>query len=314
MTRPLSIDQPEASVRLGLVQHACPVDTLDNPARNLQTAVAMIRDAAAKGAQIIATQELFNLPYFAQVENSACFDLAEPIPGPTTATLCALARELGVQITASLFEKRAQGVFHNTSVMIGRDGALMGKYRKMHIPDDPCFFEKFYFTPGDAPAPAPGSAWGDSAWQVQEGPFARTGMLVCWDQWFPEAARLTALRGAQVLFYPTAIGFLDGESSTDQRQQREAWVVMQRSHAIANGVYVAAINRVGSEDRLRFWGTSMVIDPFGVVLAEAPVDQPAVLIVDCPLRRIDHVRQGWPFLRDRRIDAYGDLARRYIDR
>ena len=286
-----------ASVRLGLVQHACSPDK----AANVDTACAMIRDAAGRGATLIATQELFASRYFCQVEDESRFELAEPIPGPTSQRLCALAKELGVEITASLFEKRAAGVYHNTSIMIDQGGEIVGKYRKMHIPDDPRFYEKYYFTPGDL------------GFQTQQMNRVRTGMLVCWDQWFPEAARLTAMRGAEVLFYPTAIGWYHGETEFDKAQQREAWRTIQRSHAIANGVYVAAINRVGTEDDLTFWGGSFVCDPGGVVIAEASDSEPDILVVDCDLSRIEELRRGWPFLRDRRIDAYEPITKRLLD-
>ncbi|MEX2671845.1 MAG: carbon-nitrogen hydrolase [Phycisphaeraceae bacterium] len=293
------------TLTLGLVQHASP--GLDDTARqrNLDHCCDMIRDAASKGAQLVATQELFLTEYFCQIEDEARFNLAEPIPGPTTQRLGELAKELGIEITASLFEKRAAGVYHNTSVMIGRDGRIIDRYRKMHIPDDPRFYEKYYFTPGDPP--------GSLGWRAQQTTHAKTGMLICWDQWFPEAARLTAMHGAQVIFYPTAIGWFHGETDFDRQQQREAWQVMQRSHAIANGVFVAAINRVGTEGDLTFWGRSFVCDPGGVVLAEAPANDEAVLVVECDLNRIEALRRGWPFLRDRRIDAYQPLTQRLLD-
>lgn len=287
-------------VRLGLVQHACDPD----PAKNFDKAEALIREAAAKGAHIVATQELFLSRYFCQTEDERNFALAEPIPGERTGRLCALAKELGIELTASLFEKRAQGMYHNTSVMISTAGEIIGKYRKMHIPDDPRFYEKYYFTPGDA----------DSiGWQTQQTRRATTGMLICWDQWFPEAARLTALRGAQVLFYPTAIGWYHGETPEDRKQQKEAWQTIQRAHAIANGVYVVAINRVGTEDDLLFWGSSFVTDPGGTIIAQADEKNEQVLMVDCDLSRIQTIRHGWPFLRDRRVDAYGQLTRRLVD-
>ena len=290
---------PQSTViKLGLIQHACGPDK----AANVAKCCDMIREAAGKGATLIATQELFASTYFCQIEDETRFGLAEAVPGgPTALQLTSLAKELGVTITASLFEKRAPGLYHNTSIMIGPDGELLGKYRKMHIPDDPRFYEKYYFTPGDI------------GWQVQDVPGARTGMLVCWDQWYPEAARLTALRGAQVLFYPTAIGWFHGETDFDRHQQREAWHTIQRAHAIANGVFVAAINRVGTEEDLTFWGGSFIADPGGVILAEASPDKEEVLIAECDLARIDQIRQGWPFFRDRRIDAYADLTRRFID-
>jgi N-carbamoylputrescine amidase len=284
-------------VKVGLVQHACSPDKQTN----VDKACAMIRDAAGKGAQIVATPELFASQYFPQVEGEAGFLLAEPLPGPTSTRMCELAKELRIYLTVSLFEKRAPGLFHNTSLMINPKGEVISTYRKMHIPDDPRFFEKYYFTPGDI------------GWQVQDTEHARTGMLVCWDQWYPEAARLTALRGAQILFYPTAIGWYHGETPEDAAQQREAWRIIQRSHAIANGVFVVAINRIGVEGDLKFWGSSFVADPGGSILIEAGQDEEAVLIAECDLSRMDAIRQGWPFLRDRRIDAYGEITKRYID-
>ncbi len=325
------------SIKLGLIQHAAPVGATRE--QNLAKAVAMIRDAASQGAQLIATQELFTASYFPQVQDESRFDLAEEIPGPTSTTLCALAKELGVEITASLFEKRAPGVYHNTSLMIGHTGQIVGQYRKMHIPDDPRFYEKYYFTPGDAPAPAPGLAPATASHQVNTRPnaepkrsedsatraqphgfavqhmrHATTGMLVCWDQWFPEAARLTAMRGAEILFYPTAIGWHKEEADDENQRQRESWQIIQRSHAIANGVFVAAINRVGTEDDLTFWGSSFVVDPGGQVIAQASADKEEVLIAECDLSLIEQTRRGWPFLRDRRVDAYTGLLQRMIDR
>ena len=328
-------------IKLGLIQHACPVDATRE--QNLARAVALIREAAGKGAQLIATQELFTGCYFPQVEDDARFDLAEPVPGPTCDTLCKLADELGVEITASLFEKRAPGLYHNTSVMIDTRGKLVGKYRKMHIPDDPRFYEKYYFTPGDtktgsdpvyprastsganaAPERSEGAGTTSGGgggipgpdpdgFDVQHMSRATTGMLVCWDQWFPEAARLTALRGAQVLFYPTAIGWYHEEPDDEKPRQRDAWQTMQRSHAIANGVFVAAINRVGTENDLTFWGHSFVADPGGRIIAQASGDKEQALIADCDLAQIEKTRRNWPFLRDRRIDAYGGLLKRMID-
>ncbi|WP_428390144.1 carbon-nitrogen hydrolase [Mucisphaera sp.] len=286
---------------MGLVQHACPVDA--SPDQNLAHAFEMIREAAGRGADLVATQELFTGHYFPQVEDPEHFGLAETIPGPTTGVLCELAKELRIEISASLFERRAPGLFHNTSVMISPGGEIVGTYRKMHIPDDPRFYEKYYFTPGDAP----------DGFRVQSTRFVKTGMLVCWDQWYPEAARLTALRGAEILFYPTAIGWHKEEDDGENQRQRESWQIMQRSHAIANGVYVAAINRTGVEGDLTFWGSSFIADPGGAVIAEAPVDQEAVLVAECDLTKIQESRIGWPFLRDRRVDAYGDLIRRMLD-
>lgn len=286
-------------VRLGLVQHASPPDV--SAKTILDKTCKMITDAAKQGAQIVATQELFLTHYFCQVEDESRFALAESIPGPTSTRLCSLAKKLKVYITASLFEKRAPGLYHNTSIMISDKGEIVGKYRKMHIPDDPRFFEKYYFTPGDL------------GFKAHATPWAQTGMLVCWDQWYPEAARLTALRGAQVLFYPTAIGWYHKETDFDRKQQKEAWQTIQRAHAIANGVFVAAINRIGVEDDLQFWGGSFVADPGGVIIAQASDDKEEVLMADCDLGRMDEIRQGWPFLRDRRIDAYEQITRRYID-
>jgi N-carbamoylputrescine amidase len=272
---------------------------------NLGTAVAGIRDAAARGAQVVCLPELFRTPYFCQREDAALFDLAEPIPGPTSEALARVARELGVVVVASLFERRAAGVYHNTAVVLEADGSERGRYRKMHIPDDPLFYEKFYFTPGDL---------GFTAFDTAVG---RIGTLVCWDQWYPEAARLTALAGADVLFYPTAIGWHPREKAQCGEAQVTAWQVMQRAHAIANGVYVAAVNRVGHEGPrdggIEFWGASFVSDPFGVVLAEAPRDGEAVLVVDCDRAHQEDVRRNWPFLRDRRIDAYAPITKRLLD-
>ena len=338
------------SIKLGLIQHACPVNATRE--QNLAKAVDMIRDAAGQGAQLIATQELFTGSYFPQVQDDTRFDLAEPVPGPTSQTLSDLAKELSVEITASLFEKRAPGVYHNTSVMIDPTGSILGKYRKMHIPDDPRFYEKYYFTPGDAPEKTVSDTVSSSApghfspvscptaaphavpersegaglsssskpipnphgFTTQKTRHATTGMLVCWDQWFPEAARLTAMQGAEVLFYPTAIAWHKEEADDENQRQRESWQIIQRSHAIANGVFVAAINRVGTEDDLTFWGSSFVVDPGGQIIAEASTDQEEVLIAECDLSLIESTRRGWPFLRDRRVDAYaGLLSRMLID-
>jgi N-carbamoylputrescine amidase len=296
------------SIKLGLIQHACPVDATRE--QNLAKAVDMIRDAAGQGAQLIATQELFTASYFPQVQDESRFDLAEPIPGSTSSTLCNLANELGVEITASIFERRAPGVYHNTSIMIDPAGKIVGKYRKMHIPDDPRFYEKYYFTPGDAQSSEPD---GLNGFDVQHTRHATTGMLVCWDQWFPEAARLTAMQGAEILFYPTAIGWHKEEADDENQRQRESWQIIQRSHAIANGVFVAAINRVGTEDDLTFWGSSFIVDPGGQVIAQASGDKEEVLIAECDLSLIEQTRRGWPFLRDRRVDAYGGLLQRMLD-
>jgi N-carbamoylputrescine amidase len=273
----------------------------DDPEANMRTALDGVRQAAARGAQIVCLQELFRSQYFCQVEDHRFFDLAEPIPGPSTERLAALAKELGVVIVASLFEKRAEGLYHNTAAIIDADGSYLGKYRKMHIPDDPQYYEKFYFTPGDL---------GFRSWDTR---FARIGVLVCWDQWYPEAARLTAMSGAQILFYPTAIGWLPSEKAEHGAQQQSAWETIQRSHAIANGVFVAAPNRVGREGALQFWGGSFVSDPNGNLLAKGQHEGEEIVMAQCDLGLIDVVRTHWPFLRDRRIDAYGDLTKRYRD-
>jgi len=287
---------------LGLVQMRCTPDADANVAR----AVAGVREAAAKGARIVCLPELFRTQYFCQREDAALFDLAEPIPGPTTERMASLAKELGVVVVASLFERRAAGVYHNTAVVLDADGRVAGRYRKMHIPDDPLFYEKFYFTPGDLGFIAIDTAVG------------KVGTLVCWDQWYPEGARLTALAGADVLFYPTAIGWHPSEKAEYGERQASAWQTMQRSHAIANGVYVAAVNRVGHEGAtdggIEFWGGSFICDPFGVVLAEAPRDAEAVLVVECDRKVQEDVRRNWPFLRDRRIDAYGPITQRLLDK
>ncbi len=287
-------------VVLGLVQMRC----TQNAEENLRKAMQGVRDAAARGAQIVCLQELFMGEYFCQTEDHRWFELAEPIPGPTTTTLGALARELGVVIIASLFEKRAEGLYHNTAAVIDADGQYLGKYRKMHIPDDPQYYEKFYFTPGDL---------GFRSWDTR---FGRIGVLVCWDQWYPEAARLTAMSGAQILFYPTAIGWIPNEKAEHGAQQQAAWETIQRSHGIANGVYVCAVNRVGHEGPadggLEFWGGSFVSDPGGRVLVKGGTGE-EILTAVCDLAKVDASRTHWPFLRDRRIDAYGELTRRYLD-
>lgn len=284
-------------VGIGLVQMRCEPE----PEANFQRALEAIRRAASQGAQVVCLQELFGTRYFCQKEDVKSFDLAESIPGPSTQLMGRLAEELQIVIIASLFEKRAEGIYHNTAVVIDRDGRLAGKYRKMHIPDDPCYYEKFYFTPGDLGFQSHATAYG------------RMGVLVCWDQWFPEAARLTALSGAQFLFYPTAIGWLEGESEEVNQAQHAAWETVQRGHAVANGVFVVVVNRVGVEDALRFWGQSFVCDPFGRMLARASSDQEEILVVRCDLSRIEETRRNWPFLRDRRIEAYEGLTVRFAD-
>jgi N-carbamoylputrescine amidase len=292
------------TVTLGLVQMRCSTD----PRENLERAVARVREAAKAGAQLICLPELFRSQYFCQTEDHANFDLAEPIPGPSTEALGKIAKEARVVVIGSLFERRAAGVYHNTAVVFDADGSTRGLYRKMHIPDDPAYYEKFYFTPGDL---------GFKAFNTAAG---RIGTLVCWDQWYPEGARLTALAGADVLFYPTAIGWHPAEKAEFGAAQASAWQTIQRAHAIANGVYVAAVNRVGLEKPktgdgagIEFWGGTFVADPFGVVLKEASRTDEETVIVTCDRRHQETVRQHWPFLRDRRIDAYGDIGRRFID-
>jgi N-carbamoylputrescine amidase len=276
-----------------------------DPATNLDKAIRQVRQAARMGAQIVCLQELFRTPYFCQEEDHARFELAEPIPGPTSEALTKVAKELGVVLVASLFERRTAGVYHNTAAVIDADGTLLGLYRKMHIPDDPLYYEKFYFTPGDL---------GFRAFDTR---FARIGVCVCWDQWFPEAARLTALQGAEILFYPTAIGFHPDDRNEAGKAYKEGWELIQRSHAVANGVHVAAVNRVGYEASpaggLHFWGGSFVADPFGSVLQRGSDDAEELLIVPIDPGRTEEIRRLWPFLRDRRIDAYQNLTRRVID-
>src|ERR1700734_3627177 len=286
--------------RVGLVQMTCALD----PNENLEKAVWRTREAAAGGAQIVCLQELFRSQYFCREENAELFALAEAIPGPTTETLGRLARELGIVIIASLFERRSAGLYHNTAAVIGADGELQGIYRKMHIPDDPLYFEKFYFTPGDL---------GFLNFNTR---FGRLGVLVCLDQWYPEAARLSSIAGANILFYPTAIGWHPAEKAQYGAAQLDAWKTIQRAHAIANGIYVAAVNRVGfegpPEHGLEFWGSSFVADPFGQVIAQASADQEEILFADCDPARQEEVRQHWPFLRDRRIDAYAPIVNRWL--
>jgi N-carbamoylputrescine amidase len=273
-----------------------------NPDANLATVLPRIRAAADKGARIVCLQELFRSRYFCQSEDHRNFKLAETIPGPSTEALGKIAQDAKVVIVASLFEKRSAGVYHNTAVIIDADGSIAGKYRKMHIPDDPLYYEKFYFTPGDLGFPS---------FQTR---YAKIGALVCWDQWFPEAARLAALGGAQILFYPTAIGWIPNEPRAVARGQRNAWEVIQRSHAVANGVYVAAVNRVGREGKLRFWGNSFVAGPLGEIVARAGGERDEILVAKCDLSKIEETRQNWPFLRDRRIDAYESLQSRFIEK
>lgn len=290
-------------VNIGLVQMSCQADV----EANIQKAIDGIREAARKGAQIVCLQELFTSLYFCDVEDHHNFSLAEAIPGPTTNRLGELAGELGVVIVASLFEKRAHGLYHNTTAVLDADGTYLGKYRKMHIPDDPGYYEKFYFTPGDASS-------GDSGYKVFDTKFARIGVLICWDQWYPEAARITALMGAEILFYPTAIGWDTNESDPAQNtEQYNAWQTMQRSHAIANGVHVVAVNRVGREADQQFWGGSFVSNPFGSLLYLAPHDEELVHVQTVDLALSEKYRTTWPYFRDRRIDSYQPITKRYID-
>jgi N-carbamoylputrescine amidase len=282
-------------LRIGLVQMACERE----PAANLEKAAVRIGQAADAGAQIVCLQELYRSWYPCQTEDNSQFDLAETIPGPSSEVLGKIAEERKITIIAPIFERRAPGVYHNSALVLDSSGAVAGHYRKMHIPDDPGYYEKFYFAPGDR-----------GFISHRTGP-ADIGVLICWDQWFPEGARLTAMSGAQVLFYPTAIGWTEDMSANTRARMYQAWETIQRSHAIANGVFVAAVNRVGIEGSIQFWGGSFVCDPFGEVIARATHTKEENLIVDCDLPRIEHTRRNWPFLRDRRIDAYADLSRRF---
>ena len=294
---------PQQNFRVGLIQMACGPD----PEANLARAVGFVADAARRGAQIACLPELFRSQYFCQREDPATFDLAEPVPGPTTERLAAAARANNICIVGPLFERRAPGLYHNSAAVIDADGRLLGLYRKMHIPDDPAYYEKFYFTPGDLGFPA---------FDTRAG---RVATLICWDQWYPEGARLSALAGAAVLFYPTAIGWHPHEKGEHGAAQREAWITVQRGHAIANGIYVAAVNRVGHEKPpgggagIEFWGSSFVADPQGVIVAQASADREEILIAEIDLARLEDVRRNWPFLRDRRIDAYEGITRRFLD-
>jgi len=303
----MSDTSPPKQYTIGLVQMAMSAD----PAANLEKAIAKVAEAARAGARLVCLPELFRSQYFAQREDAALFDLAEPVPGPSTEALGRAAQRAGVVVIAPVFERRAPGLYHNSAAVIDADGRVVGVYRKMHIPDDPAYYEKFYFTPGDL---------GFRAFDTRVG---RIGTLVCWDQWYPEGARLTALQGAAVLFYPTAIGWHPAEKEANGQEQLDAWRTIQRSHAIANGCYVSAVNRVGRErpvapsggpatEGLEFWGSSFIADPFGTVVAEAPADQETIVLGDVDLARIEAVRRGWPFLRDRRIDAYGGIVSRYL--
>lgn len=288
-----------SKVKVGLVQMSCSGDAKSN----MDKAIAGIKDAAAKGANIVCLQELFTSLYFCDVEDYENFKLAEPIPGPSTDTLSAVAKEAGVVVIASLFEKRAQGLYHNTTAVIDADGTYLGKYRKMHIPDDPAYFEKFYFTPGDL------------GYKVFKTKFGTIGVLICWDQWYPEAARLTALMGAEILFYPTAIGWATSQDESTNNEQYNAWQTIQRSHAVANGVHVVSVNRVGFEQdgAMKFWGGSFVSNPFGSLIVKASHDQEEVIVTELDLSKTDSYRTHWPFMRDRRIDSYGDIVKRFID-
>ena len=297
------------SVRVGITQMTCGA----NPAANLKKQLALLTRAVEQGAQIVCTQELFRSQYFCQSEDHACFGLAESIPGPSTDALCAFAKQHEVVVVGSLFEKRASGLYHNTAVVIDADGSLMGIYRKMHIPDDPLFYEKFYFTPGDT---------GFKAWKTR---YATIGVLVCWDQWYPEAARLTALQGAEILFYPTAIGWHPSEKKEYGKAQHESWELIQRSHGVANGCFVCSPNRIGHElvlgpngkpvnkDGIQFWGQSFISAPNGQIVERASIARPEAIVADLNLDLVEAARTHWPFLRDRRIDAYGALTQRFSD-
>jgi N-carbamoylputrescine amidase len=289
--------QSKRQLTLGLVQ----MRTGTDPHANLAKALERIGAAARKGAQIVCLQELFRFNYFCQSEKSRNFRLAETIPGPSTDALSQLARARQIVVVASIFEKRSAGLYHNSAVIIDADGALVGKYRKMHIPDDPLYYEKFYFTPGDLGFPS---------FQTR---YAKIAALVCWDQWFPEAARLAALSGAEIVFYPTAIGWIPGEPRNVARTQRDAWEVIQRSHAVANGVYVAVTNRVGREAKIKFWGNSFVAAPFGEIVARGSSDREEIVMARCDLAKIAQIRESWPFLRDRRVDAYAPLQSRFLE-
>jgi len=286
-----------SNVKVGLVQMSCTA----NKEQNLQKAIAKVREAAQQGAQIVCLQELFTSLYFCDEENYDNFALAEAVPGPSTDTLSALAAELNVVIIASLFEKRAMGVYHNTTAVLDADGAYLGKYRKMHIPDDPGFYEKFYFTPGDL------------GYKVFKTKYATIGVLICWDQWYPEAARITALMGAEILFYPTAIGWATTQDNETNVDQYNAWQTIQRSHAVANGIHVVSVNRVGHEAGVDFWGGSFVANPFGKLLYQASHNEEEIIIQDLDLNKSDYYRSHWPFLRDRRIDSYQPITKRLID-
>ena len=294
---------PGNNLTIALVQMACGAV----PQENLGSAIAKVEEAARCGAKVICLPELFRSPYFCQTEDTALFDLAEPVPGPSTEALSEVAGKHNVVMIVPVFERRTAGMYHNSVVVLDSDGSIAGLYRKMHIPDDPAYYEKFYFTPGDR---------GFQAIPTSAG---KIGTLICWDQWYPEAARLTTLQGAELLFYPTAIGWHPSEKTREGESQRSAWQTVQRSHAIANGVFVAAVNRVGHEkpdaggDGIEFWGSSFVCDPFGAILAEASIDKEEILFAEVNVSRVEEVRRNWPFLRDRRVDAYGGLTKRFFD-
>lgn len=286
-------------VKIGTVQMTCTKE----PKENLAKAIERIREAAKKGAQIVCLQELFTSLYFCDVEDYENFKLAEPIPGPSTESLAAVAKELGVVIIASLFEKRTEGLYHNTTAVIDADGKYLGKYRKMHIPDDPAYYEKFYFTPGDL------------GYKVFKTKFATVGILICWDQWYPEASRITALMGAEILFYPTAIGWATTQDEATNTEQYGAWQTIQRSHAVANGLHVVSVNRVGFEQdgAMKFWGGSFIANPFGSIIYKASHENEEVHVQEIDLSKTDSYRTHWPFLRDRRIDSYQPITKRFID-
>jgi len=287
------------NVKLGLVQMSCS----SNKEENLKKAISKVKEATAKGAQIVCLQELFTSLYFCDVEDYDNFKLAEPIPGPSSEALSKTAKELGVVIIASLFEKRTEGIYHNTTVVLDADGTYLGKYRKMHIPDDPAYYEKFYFTPGDL------------GYKVFKTRFATIGVLICWDQWYPEAARITSLMGAEILFYPTAIGWATSQNEETNNEQYNAWQTIQRSHAVANGVHVVSVNRVGFEQHgaMKFWGGSFVANPFGSLIFEASHENEETAVVEIDTSKTDSYRTHWPFLRDRRIDSYQPITKRFID-
>ena len=298
-----SLMNPGNNLTIALVQMACGAV----PQENLDAAIAKVEEASRRGARVVCLPELFRSQYFCQKEDAALFDLAESIPGPSTEALAKVAGQLNVVMIVPVFERRTAGIYHNSVVVVDSDGSIAGLYRKMHVPDDPAYYEKFYFTPGD------------KGFQAIQTSACKIGTLICWDQWYPEAARLTTLQGAEMLFYPTAIGWHPSEKAQEGESQRSAWQTIQRSHAIANGVFVASVNRVGHEksdaggDGIEFWGSSFVCDPFGAVLAEASIGKEEILLAEVNVSRVEEVRRNWPFLRDRRVDAYGGLTKRFFD-